>query len=142
MARKKFSDVDLIHALNIHDGNATQAAKALGVTRDAVVKRRSHLPDGILAKDVTEFRSKRADTFAELQHIIMQYITPAKLKKASLSQLGTLFGIFYDKERLETNQPTELRAHAHINKMHPDDVKLVKELIRQKTQRRIAEAED
>ncbi|MHA2068554.1 MAG: helix-turn-helix domain-containing protein [Candidatus Thorarchaeota archaeon] len=140
MAKRKFSDVDLIAALNISNNNVTQAAKILGVTPLAVRKRRNELPDGVLADKIDDFRTHRADTFAQMQQIILRYITPDKLRKSSLQQLGTLFGIFYDKERLETGKPTEQIAHAHLSKMHPDDMKLLKQMIQQKTQRRLEKA--
>jgi hypothetical protein len=137
MARQKFSDAELIDVLHVVDGNVTHAAEALGVTRHAIVKRRDKLPEGILAKDIDTFRQKRADTLARVQQIMLQYITPEKLKKASLSQLVLAFGLMFDKERLEQGKPTEHVAHAHLSKMHPDDLKMIKEMVKQSTERKL-----
>lgn len=141
MAKKKFSNSELIDVLHIVDGSPTKAAEALGVTRAAIIKRRDMLPEGILAKDIDTFRRKRADVFARVQQIMLQYITPAKMERASLSQLILAFGLMYDKERMEQGKPTEHVAHAHLSKMHPDDLKAIKDLVKQTTQRKLKESQ-
>jgi hypothetical protein len=138
--KKKFSDAELIDVLHIAEGNAAQAARALGVSRAAVVKRRDALPEGILAKDIDVFRQKRADVLARVQQILFQYITPEKLKKASLSQLIMAIGLMFDKERVETNKPSEYVAHAHLNKMHPKDLEMVKDMVKRTTERKVRES--
>jgi hypothetical protein len=140
MPKRKFTDPELVDVLHIVDGNVTKAAEALGVTRAAIIKRRDNLPEGILAKDIDTFRRKRADTLARVQQIMFQYVTPEKLKRASLSQLIMAIGLMYDKERLETGKPTEYMAHAHINKMHPEDQKMLREMVAATTQRKIQES--
>ena len=127
MGATKFTDIELIAALNVHNGNVTRAAKELNVTRAAVIKRKKLLPTGVIAPTIEEFRSQRADTFARFQQIILQYVTEKKLKGASLQQLGTLFGIMYDKERLERGQATEHIAHAHYEKLDENQMKALKE---------------
>ena len=141
MAKKKFSNSELIDVLHVVDGNVTKAAEALNVTRAAVIKRRDMLPEGILAKDIDTFRRKRADVFARVQQIMLQYITPAKMEKASLSQLILAFGLMYDKERMEQGKPTEHVAHAHLQKMHPEDLKAIKDLVSKTTQRKLKESQ-
>lgn len=141
MAKKKFSNSELIDVLHIVDGSPTKAAEALGVTRAAIIKRRDMLPEGILAKDIDTFRIKRADVLARVQQILFQYITPDKLKKASLSQLVLAIGLMYDKERLEQGKPTEHVAHAHLQKMHPTDLKAIQDLVKQTTQRKLKESQ-
>jgi hypothetical protein len=137
----KFTDIDLIAALNLHQGNVTRAAKDLGVTRQAVIKRKKLLPDGVIAPTIKEFRESRADTFARLQQILLQYITPEKLKGASLQQIGTLFGIMYDKERLEKNLATEHIAHAHYQMLDDSQMAKVKQLAKDLTQKKLTEIE-
>ena len=127
MPKQKFDDFELIAALNLHNGNISRAAQELGVTRAAVIKRKKTLPEGVIAPTISEFRTQRADTFARLQQILLQHITPAKLKGASLAQIGTLFGIMYDKERLERGQATEHIAHAHYEKLDETQLKALKE---------------
>jgi hypothetical protein len=133
MAKQKFTDIDMIAALNLHQGNITRAAKELGVTRAAVHNRIDTLPQGVLTRDLSEFRRNRADTFADIQKIILQYITPEKLKQASLQQLGTLFGIMYDKERLEQNLSTENIAHKHAQNLSDADRDALKKLVKDMT---------
>ena len=139
MASKKFSDLELIAALNLHEGNTAAAARELGVTRGAVDKRKKELPEGVLAFNLEDFRNKRADTFARFQQILLQYITPQKLKQASLAQIGTLFGIMYDKERLEKNLATEHIAHAHYQQLDGDQLAAIKKLAKELTEKKVGE---
>jgi hypothetical protein len=141
MGKQKFDDMDMIAALNLHNGNISRAAQDLGVTRAAIIKRKKTLPDGVLAGTVTEFRTQRADTFARLQQILLQHITPKKLKGASLAQIGTLFGIMYDKERLEKNLSTENIAHNHYENLDTQDKAMLKELVNRRTQKKLGAIE-
>ena len=131
--------MELIAALNIHNGNVSRAAQELGVTRAAVIKRKKVIPEGVLAPTVEEFRHQRADVFARLQQILLQHITVKKLKGASLAQIGTLFGIMYDKERLEKNLATEHIAHAHYGLLDDQDKKWMKELVSKRTEKKLKE---
>lgn len=133
----KFTNTDLIVALNLHDGNVTRAAEELGVSRAAIIKRRKQLPSGCLSKDLTQFRQKRADIFAEIQKMILMYITPDKLAKSSLQQLGTLFGIMYDKERLEQNLATEHIAHAHYEVLDDQTKESIRKLTDELTAKKL-----
>ena len=139
MANQKFDDFELIAALNLHNGNISRTAQELGVTRAAVIKRKRVLPEGVIAPTIGEFREQRADTFARLQQILLQHITPAKLKGASLAQIGTLFGIMYDKERLERGQATEHIAHAHYEKLDDNQLKALKEFSKAMVERKMRE---
>jgi hypothetical protein len=139
MANQKFDDFELIAALNLNNNNISRAAKELGVTRAAVIKRKRLLPDGVIAPTVREFREQRADTFSRLQQILLQHITPAKLKGASLAQIGTLFGIMYDKERLERGQATEHIAHSHYEQLDDNQLKALKEFSKAMVERKISE---
>ena len=137
----KFTDFELIGALMQYEGNITQTARALGVSRKAVRERKKKLPEGVIASDVETFRSTRADTSAKMQQILLQYVTPDKLKKASLQQIGTLFGIMYDKERLEQNLATEYIAHANYHRLDPEQLKMVKDLAKELTEKKLKEIE-
>jgi hypothetical protein len=139
MADQRFSDMELIAALNLHNGNVSRAAKELGVTRAAVIKRRKVIPEGVLAPTITEFRSQRADVFARLQQILLQHITEKKLKGASLAQIGTLFGIMYDKERLEKNLSTENIAHNQYKTLTAADREMITAIVQQRTEQKLKE---
>lgn len=134
MANKKFSDVELISALNIAEGNATHAAQELGVTRSAVVKRRDMLPTGALIRDVADFRIKRADVFADLQLKVLANITPDKLAKCSAQQLATIAAILYDKERLEAGKSTENVAHQMSENLSDEDRQFFTDLQQKRTE--------
>ena len=139
MPKQKFDDFEMIAALNIHNGNISRAAQELGVTRAAIIKRKKHLPEGVIAPTISEFRMQRADTFARLQQILLQHITPAKLKGASLAQIGTLFGIMYDKERLERGQATEHIAHKHYESLDETQLKALKDFSKTMVEQKLRE---
>ena len=142
MGEKKFTDIELIETLRNNQGNVSASAKDLGVSRQAITKRRQNLPKGLETADVQDFRKNRATTFASLQQILLQYITPEKLKKASIQQLGTLFGIMYDKERLERNLATEHISHAHFQKLPPDQMASIRKLSQELTERKLNQIRD
>ena len=54
-----------------------------------------------LSAEVERFKSVRADLLASVQKRVLSELTLDKLKKATAQQLVTVFGILYDKERLE-----------------------------------------
>lgn len=83
-----------------------QAAEVLGISRSAVTARLRRI--GYTPERVRLYKTHRADILAWLQSQIVQHITPDKLKAASISQLGILLGILYDKERIERNQVTQI----------------------------------
>lgn len=114
MAKQKFTDLELVSAWNRHGGNEAATARELQVSRAAVRKRRETLPAALFSQNLTEFRQKRADAFAEIQRIAMAHLLDGKkLKNASPQQLTTVLAIAYDKERLEKNLSTENIAHEH-----------------------------
>ena len=137
MGEKKFTDIELITALDFHKNNVTRVAEELGVSRAAVIKRKKKIPEGIITPDIETFRQERANIFASIQQTLLRYITPTKLKAASLQQIGTLFGIMYDKERLEKNQATDFIAHAHFQMLAPDQMASIRNLAKELTERKL-----
>ena len=61
---------------------------------------------GIDANEVKDYTSNRDKVFSGLQHRLLQSVTDADIKEASLLQRVTAAGILYDKERLETGKST------------------------------------
>jgi len=137
MPKQKFTDAELMAALQMNNDNISLAAEDLGVSRAAVVKRKKTLPAGVIAPTVEEFRSKRADAFAALQQILLAHITPQKLKKSSIAQIGTLFGIMYDKERLEKNLATEHIAHEHYQMLDTEQLREIKDMASRLTEKKL-----
>lgn len=137
MGNKRFTNTDLIVALNLHNGNVSRVAEELGVSRAAVIKRRKTLPEGCLSSDLKQYRTKRADIFAELQKTLLMYITPEKLAKASIQQIMTAFGIMYDKERLEQNLATEHIAHAHYEVLDDSTKRKIADLTKELTAKKL-----
>jgi hypothetical protein len=92
-----------------------QIGKILGCTA-ANVKIRLNALGMTLESDVVEkFKEKRADILASHQFQVLENLGPEKLKKAGVRELSVMFGILYDKERLERGQSTaNISTYAHI----------------------------
>jgi molybdenum cofactor biosynthesis enzyme len=131
--KQKFTDAEMIEAINAAEGNVSQAAKDLDVSRSALVKRKAALPEGALITNIADFRVKRADVFADLQRQVLAAITPDKLVKCSAQQLATIAAILYDKERLEHNLSTENVAHNVAENMTDEDREFFMELQQKRT---------
>ena len=63
---------------------------------------------------VKQYVNHRPFILQQIQRKIINYISDAKLQKANPYQLALMYGIFYDKERLETGQSTQNIAYADI----------------------------
>lgn len=130
MARKsKIDQTELLTLMgekNPDGKNLTQTeiADRLGVTRVAVNRAIAKLDPALTkVRDVAKFKADKADILAELQMMFMEYITPEKLKRASLSQIIMAIGTMYDKERMERGQSTENVAVMHDVRQIPPDVR-------------------
>jgi hypothetical protein len=66
------------------------------------------MPDDL---DVSLYAKNRSDILAGVQLKLLSHLTDARLKDASAYQLAGMYGIFYDKERLERGQSTANVAH-------------------------------
>lgn len=111
-----------------------EIADRMGCSRVAVTTAIQRLPEWVIKdRDVEDYKRDRADIFAHAQQLILRYITADKLRGASLQQLGTLFGIFYDKERLERGQATSHIAEISINKIDSETLKFINKAIEART---------
>lgn len=93
--------------LELRDKNLTQEqiAKILGCTKQTVNQRlKAYNP---IFNQIESFKKHRGDALSYTQARILNSLTPADIKNASLLQRTTAFGILYDKERLERGQSTE-----------------------------------
>lgn len=136
-AKQKFTDVDLIAALNTHKGNVTHAAQELQVTRAAVIKRRDALPDAALIPK-EEWEMKKAEAMGDLQRRILASITPEDIKGSSAAQRVTMAAILQDKMNLIQGKATEHIAHVMEDNLSEDYKKELKEFIRKETERKRA----
>lgn len=146
--RHKIDEGELIRLANVvkEDGGVLthgEIADEMGVSRVGITRALQRIPPEILSgRTVEEYRQNRAKMFAGMQRMIIQNITPEKLKTASLAQLGTLFGIFYDKERLEKGQSTENTAIAMKMDLDSETKGKIQDAIAALTKRKLEEARD
>jgi len=127
LAREKHDDGTFLSHQEIADN--------MGCSRVAVTRALQRVPEWVLKdRDVEVYKRDRADILAAAQQTILQHITPDKLKIASLQQLGTLFGIFYDKERLDRGHATANIAVISEHKLDEETRKLIYKAIETRTQ--------
>ena len=73
--------------------------------------------------------------------VIMNQITADKISKASLSQLGTLLGILYDKRQLHEKRGTpEISYVGVVHKFQDSSLEQLKEVMQVETAKRIEES--
>ena len=91
-------DLKLNHNLSLR-----QIAKIQGVSHQAIYKQIKPL---LPTPATEEFKTKRADIFANAQLRLLSHIAESKLKKTGVRDLIVSAGILYDKERLERGLST------------------------------------
>lgn len=104
------SIIDLIEVKGL---TKAQAAKVLGCDHSNISQRLKAID--YVPEYLKTYKDNRADILAYYQAEILKHITPDRLKKATATQLATMYGIFYDKERLERGQSTDnIEIHTEI----------------------------
>jgi hypothetical protein len=92
----------------------SQTARILGCHISNITRRLQ--PYGIVPGHLQKYKEARADILAFYTGMVLEYITPDKLKKSSAAQLAMIYGTLYDKERLERGQSTANIAYADLVK--------------------------
>ena len=98
--------VDKLRAIELRQAGATypEIAASQGVTPQAIYKSiKDLLPD----KETEIYKQQRADILARLQVKFLKRIDADDLKSTTPYQLTGMYGILFDKERLERGQSTE-----------------------------------
>jgi len=108
--------IDLDRAIDLRLKGLTyqEIATIFGVTKSAVSERLT----GYIAEniDVQGFKTHRAEILAGKQAEIIKSLTDDDIKKSSPYQRVGMFGILYDKERLERGQSTANVAYADYSR--------------------------
>lgn len=132
---KKFTDAELIAALNINEGNVSATARDLDVSRQAIMKRRDSLPPAaIIPKE--EFEAKKAEVIRDLQQKLLASVTESDIKNSSATQRMKMFGILEDKLRIIEGKATEHIAHVVEGNISEDFKNQIQDLIRLETERK------
>jgi hypothetical protein len=116
-----------------------EIADYFGVTRVAVTK--MIMREG-LERDLTDpiaFKENMHDEILRRMEILLRYMSPDKMNKASLSQLIMAFGTLYDKMRLHRGESTANVASVNIHKIDPSDLKHIREIISRQTAKKLTE---
>lgn len=86
-----------------------QIGKIVGRAKETVWERLQPYKDAI--DGLQDFKDQKADILAIQQAEIINSLTPEDIKQTPAVQRATMFGIFYDKERLERDLSTSNVAH-------------------------------
>jgi len=103
-----------------------QIANIVGTSRSNISQRLKEVEDQI--SWTTEFRANRAFLLSNLQHRIINSITPADIQKANLRDKIISAGILFDKERLEMGLSTSNIAYADMIEGRKSAIKELDEL--------------
>jgi hypothetical protein len=90
--------------------SSSQIAEKVGCRANNVRAVLSSYLAGTSEEALREYQENRGDILDAVQHRALLNITPEKLAKASPAELMTVFGISYDKARLERGQATGINV--------------------------------
>ena len=119
-----------------------EIADYFGVSRTAVTKMITR--EG-LERDLTDpsrFKEVMHDEILRRMEVILRYMTPDKMNRASLSQLIMAFGTLYDKMRLHRGESTSNVASISIQKLDPADLVKIRDIIQKQTVKKLKEVRD
>lgn len=106
--------LDAIVELKLRNSEMTlaEAGKILGCTGSNIAARLTvaGLRWSELSAEVERFKSVRADLLALVQKRLLSSVTEDEIKKASLKDKMWVFGVLYDKERLERGKALNDKA--------------------------------
>ena len=97
--------ISLLVALRKKNLSYSQIAKVVGCHKSNVVNRLRQVRHLLDSNDT--FKDNRADVLSVYQQMILEGITPEKIKDISVRDAVVAMGVLYDKERLERNLSTE-----------------------------------
>lgn len=106
--------------------NMTEIAKVCGCSTAAIsIRLKDHTED---LDALIPFKNARADTLAFYQRKLLNSIDKGSIEKCSAYQRVGMFGILYDKERLERGETTQNIGYADYTKALSSVVAKRKEL--------------
>lgn len=124
--------IEQITTLKLRNPNLTlrQAAAILDCDQSNITRRLqgANLSWDGLKQELTDYKANRADLLALKGKSALESITHDKLQKAAPSQAAAVFGILYDKERLERGQSTENVSYADMTMQSREIERQIKEL--------------
>ncbi len=91
-----------------------EIGQIVGCTRQNIAQRLQPVMQDV--EGLPAWKENRADVLAVYQHKLLNSLTSEELQKASPYQKVGMFGILYDKERLERGQSTANVSYADIVK--------------------------
>ena len=139
MGEKKFTDEELLAALNLHGNNKRAVAVELGVSRAAVRKRMKNLPSGALVLKSQWNETTKVESMKDLQRKIITSVTARQIMKSPLNQRVNMMKTLEEMIRLNEGKATEHIAHGHYQQLGEGDRDMIKRLIAERTQAKLDE---
>ena len=117
-----------------------EIADIFGVSRVAVTKKVAKMGLQRANKSPEEYEAALSNELMHKIQLIMQQISADKINKASLSQLGVLLGILYDKRNQhEKRGLPEISYVGVIHKFDPENLAQIKQIMTTETAKRLEE---
>jgi len=105
-------DINKAITLRVKGLSYADIGEYFGVSRQAIHQRlQGLLPENV---DIEPYKTHRADILAAKQAELLKSLTPEDIKESSPYQKVGMFGILYDKERLERGESTQNVAIAAV----------------------------
>lgn len=120
-------DIPIARIIELRNKQLTyqEIANLLGCTKENICQRLRPYKQTI--DNLKSVKEHRADTLTVVSSSILNSLTEEDIKKSSAYQKVGMFGVLYDKERLERGQVTEITGHAHISGTIQDLMALARE---------------
>lgn len=145
--KKKIQDLELAYLVGA-GLNQREIAEKLEVSRSSVtlaIKRmKEEQPELLEEKSIEDFRKGEADDLATMRRLIVaalkKKLRTTSLKNISLQQLGMLYGIMFDKDRLLNDQSTENHAVRTYSQLDGETRAVIGDAVRRLTDGMLNEA--
>jgi transposase len=130
----KINDKELFVRLYSAGLTHDEIASFFGVSREAVTRMAGRMDLVRESANPALFQEKMQEEMLIRMEAMLNYMSPEKMSKASLSQLIMAFGILYDKVRLQRGESTQNVAAVNIHKLEPETLNIFRDLIAKRTQ--------
>lgn len=137
---RKIQDLELAFLLS-KGLSQKEISLQLGVhyqtVKDGIKRLRKEQPELLELASIEDFRKGESDDIAGLRRIILgglrKKLTTMSLSNISLSQLGVIYGILFEKDRLLRGEATEHIATATYNELDDKTRAVIGDAVKQLT---------
>jgi hypothetical protein len=147
--RRKINDLELAYLIGC-GLTAKEMAEKLSCSVPTVNNGIKHLratqPELLEERSLEEFRKGETDELANLRRILVssmrRKLTTTSLSAVSLQQLGVLYGIIFEKDRLLRGEATEHIATQTYNQLDSKTRNVIANTVKELTSKMITDAKE